>query len=237
MAKTPVIGIILDSECEGSFSRYPYYALRKSYFDSVVKAGGMPVALPYTNYGMLKKYYEVIDGLLVPGGGFDIPPEMYGDTEVHPTVTMKKDRTNFEAELTKMCIKENKPLLGICGGMQLINVVQGGSLIQDIPSQFGDKVPHYNKDKCSPIHDVVLKKETQLFAIVNKERIGVNTSHHQGIKKLGKDLVVNAVADDELIEGIEMKGHKFCLGVQWHPEYIVTDADYKIIEAFVNACK
>ncbi len=236
MTKAPVIGIILDSEDEGSFSKYPYYALRKCYFDSVVKAGGMPIGLPYTNKGMLKKYFEMIDGLLIPGGGFDIPPEMYGDKEIHPTVTMKPARTNFEAELTKMCMAADKPMLGICGGMQLINVVVGGTLHQDIPTHVAGALAHQVKDRRSVAHKVKVKAGTLLHKIVGDAEIGVNTSHHQCVKQPGR-CVINAYAEDGVIEGLEIPEYKFCLGVQWHPEHLVTDADFKVIEAFVKACR
>ncbi len=234
--KTPVIGIILDSEDEGSFSPYPYYALRKCYFNSVAQAGGLPIALPYVNKAMLKKYFDMIDGLLIPGGGFDIPPQMYGDSEIHHTVTMKPDRTNFEAEITKMCLDADKPILGVCGGMQLINVVTGGSLHQDIPTHIEGALNHKVKDRKTIAHKVKVKAGTLLHKIVGDAEIGTNTSHHQAIKQPGK-CVINAYADDGIVEGLEIPEHKFCLGVQWHPEHIVTDADFKIIKAFVDACR
>lgn len=234
--KQPIIGIILDLEQEGSFSRYPYYAMRKNYFDAVSKAGGLPIALPYSNAEDIKKYYHMIDGLVIPGGDFDIPPEMYGE-EAHPTVTnIRRERTDFEAGLAKLCLNDNKPILGICGGMQLINVVTGGSLIQDIPSQYETKQSHQVKDRNSPAHKAHIKENTKLFKITGVAEAGVNTAHHQAVKKVG-ECVVNATACDGLIEGIEHPTHKFCIGVQWHPEYLVTDADFKIIEEFVRACE
>jgi len=235
----PIIGITLDREETGSFSAYPHYALRVNYFDSVIKAGGLPIGIPYSNQGDLKKYYDMIDGLLIPGGGFDIPPALYGENEVHETVCLKECRTNFEYEITALCLKNNKPMLGICGGMQLINVCLGGSLIQDIPTHFESKinVPHYAKDRCAPAHNVKVEEKSRLFDIIKTRELGVNTSHHQGVKKLGNGLKITAVADDGMVEGIELPTHKFCLGVQWHPEYEVSPADFAIIEAFVAACR
>ncbi len=234
--KTPVIGITLDLEQHGSFSKFPYYALRKNYFDAVIKAGGLPLGLPYSNAEDAAKYYNMIDGLLIPGGDFDVPPEMFGE-EQHPAVTnIKRDRTSFEAELASSCLRDDKPLLGICGGMQLLNVITGGSLIQDIPSQVSDAGAHQAQDRTCEAHKAKITPDSALFRIINKTEIGVNTSHHQAVKKVGK-CVINAIADDGIIEGIELPGKKFCLGVQWHPEYEVSEADYKIIEAFVNSCK
>lgn len=235
--KTPIIGIILDLEQEGSFSKYPYYALRRNYFDSVIKAGGLPVAIPYSNIDDMKKYYQMIDGLLIPGGDFDIPPEMYGEKDIHHTVKFKPDRTQFEFGIAKLCMDDDKPMLGICGGMQLLNVLNGGSLIQDIPSHYESNIAHSVKDRCVEAHNVEIKEDSDLFKIVKVKKFGVNTAHHQGVKKVGNNMVVNAVADDKMIEGIEHKTQKFCLGVQWHPEYLVTEADFRIIEAFVKACR
>ncbi len=235
MKKIPIIGITLDSEDEGSFSAYPYYALRKCYFNSVAKAGGLPIAIPYLNKTMMNKYFEMVDGVIIPGGGFDIPPEMYGDKDVHPTVTMKPERTYFEAEFAKMCLKADKPLLGICGGMQLINVIAGGTLVQDIPSHVEGALPHKVKDRKNVAHKVKIKPGTLLHKIVGADEIGVNTSHHQAVKQVGK-CQINCQAEDGIIEGLEIPEHKFCLGVQWHPEHLVTEADFKIIEAFVKAC-
>jgi len=162
---------------------------------------------------------------------------MYGEKEVHPTVSVVRERTEFEYKLAKCFMEKDKPILGICGGMQLINVMTGGTLIQDIPSQFETETPHYDANKDIPIHDVEVMKDTKLYSIVGKNRIGVNTSHHQAVKAVGKEFIVNAIADDGLVEGIEHTKMKFCIGVQWHPEYVVTEADFKIIEAFVNACR
>ncbi len=237
MAKTPVIGVTLDFQQEGSFSRYPHYALRKSYFDVVIKSGGLPIAIPYSNPEDLERYFKMIDGLLIPGGSFDVPPDMYGETDIHESVQVIRERTEFEYKIAKRCLDENKPVLGICGGMQLLNVVLGGTLIQDIPTQFESKLSHYNINKGVPAHDVEVKKNTKLHGIVKKDRIGVNTAHHQAVKKLGEGLVANAVADDGLVEGFEHPKMKYCIGVQWHPEYVVSEADFKVIEAFVDACR
>ena len=234
--KTPVIGIILDSEDEGSFSPYPYYALRKCYFNSVAKAGGLPIAIPYLNKDMMKKYFDMVDGVIIPGGGFDIPPQLYGDKEIHHTVTMKPERTDFEAAITKLCLDGNKPILGVCGGMQLINVVAGGSLHQDIATHIEGALEHKVKDRKTVAHKVKVKPGTLLHKIVGDADIGVNTSHHQAVKQAGK-CVINAYAEDGIVEGLEIPEHKFCLGVQWHPEHLVTDADFKVIKAFVDACK
>ncbi len=237
MVQKPLIGLILDKENLGSFSKYPYYALRVNYFDTIIKAGALPIGIPYSNPEDAKKYYNLIDGLVIPGGGFDIPPEMYGEHDVHETVSLKRDRTEFEYEMAKKCLDNDKPMLGICGGMQLINVLTGGSLIQDIPSQFESKIAHRADDRTIEAHKVDIIKNTRLYDIVQQEKFGVNTAHHQGIKKLGNDLIVNALSDEDgLIEGIEHTDHKFCLGVQWHPEYEVTGADFKIIKAFIDSC-
>jgi putative glutamine amidotransferase len=230
----PIIGITLDSEKGGGYSEYPFYALRKGYFDAVEKHGGTPIGLPYSD---ADRFINMIDGLLIPGGSFDIPPEMYGEKIAHSTVTTKDIRTNFEFAITKLALKHNKPILGICGGEQLINVACGGSLIQDIPAEIKNALNHEVKNREAPAHEVSVVEGSLLHKITGKLSIGTNTSHHQAVKDVGENLIINAKTSDGVIEGIEHTKHKFCLGLQWHPEYLFCDADSKIFDAFIKSCR
>lgn len=236
MNHKPIIGITLDHEDAGGYSTSPWYAARENYFTSIAECGGVPIALPHEP-DSVNQYADMIDGLVLTGGAFDIPPSMYGDKTKHETVTTKEKRTIFEFSITKKMLKLKKPILGICGGEQLINVALGGSLIQHIPAEVKNCIKHEVKIRNKPAHKVKIEKGSLLHKITGKTEIGVNTSHHQAVKKTAPGVVANAFAPDGVIEGIEYKKHPFCLGVQWHPEYLVSDADRKIIQAFIKATK
>ena len=139
--KNPVIGITLDAENNQNYSMFPWYASRKNYSDSVVLAGGTPVFLPH-NLNMIEKFIEVIDGIIITGGDFDIDPEIYGEKVLSNKVSTKVDRTKFEFEITKKALNIGLPVLGICGGQQLLNVVLGGTLIQHIPDEIKGLINH-----------------------------------------------------------------------------------------------
>ena len=239
----PLIGIVPDYKegCPNGYSVRNYYALRANYVEMVNKAGGAAVILTY-DYDLIDSYLESIDGLMVVGGYFYIHPKRYGDEEIHPTVKLNDIRENFEYELGLRAIKTNLPLLGICNGMQLINVLHGGKVIQHIPDQenlMDHEQSHVEgfKDYASGYHDVEIEKDTKLFSIVGQEKIKTNSSHHQAAKNAGQGLAVAAHASDGVIEAVEKTNHPFCVGVQWHPEFETSDADRKIFEAFVEAAK
>ena len=137
MARRPVIGVTLDSEPAGGYAKLPWYALRENYCDVLADAGGLPIALPHEPE-LADRYLELIDGLVVTGGAFDVDPGLYGGAERHGTVKLKERRTRFEWAVTKGAVERDLPLLGICGGQQLLNVVLGGTLIQHIPDAVPD---------------------------------------------------------------------------------------------------
>lgn len=197
MAFRPVIGITLDIE-KG------YYRLRDEYVKAVVKAGGIPLLVPPQDSPSL---VNILDGLIIPGG--DDPDPSYFNEEPHPlTRIAPRKRSDFELSLIGSLIKKNKPILGICYGMQLINIFFGGSLYQDIKSQVRDTIDH--KDD----HPVLIK-DNPFF---NSEGFMINSSHHQAVKDIGKRLEILAIASDGIIEGFYLKGYIFLLGLQWHPE-------------------
>ena len=137
----PVIGVTLDSEEPGGYSRLPWYALRQNYCEAVARAGGLPILLPHEP-SQAEAYLERIDGLVVTGGAFDVDPALFGAATRHATVKLKTKRTAFEIEITKGALARNMPVLGICGGQQLLNVVLGGTLIQHIPDEVSDALAH-----------------------------------------------------------------------------------------------
>jgi putative glutamine amidotransferase len=235
-AGSPLIGITLDYETAGGYSKMPWYALRENYCGAVSQFGAIPLPLPH-EVAQAEAYLGLLDGLIVTGGAFDVSPELYGETTMHEKVTLKDRRTKFEFAMTKGAVERKMPVLGICGGEQLLNVVLGGTLIQHIPDSIANALEHEQKNpRDQPGHEVKIEKGTLLHRIVGEEKIAVNTAHHQAVGRPAAGVVVNATTSDGVIEGIEMKDHPFCLGVQWHPEYFVSPADRKILEAFVAAC-
>ncbi len=235
MAPAPLIGITVDSEEPGQYSNKPWYALRQNYCDAVTQAGGIAVLLPHDG-NAAEPYVGHLDGVVISGGNFDVDPATFGATTRHATVKTKKTRTGFEWALAEEALKRDKPVLGICGGQQLLNVVLGGTLIQHIPDEVAGALAHEQPNsRDEPGHTVEIKKRTLLHDIVSADEMAVNSAHHQAADKIGEGVVVNAVAPDGVIEGIEAPRYRFCLGVQWHPEYDIDAGDPKIFSAFVAA--
>ncbi len=242
MSKLPLIGLTLDHEAggapaEGHWTSRPYYALRENYCAAVSAAGGLPLALPH-DPAQAAAYAERLDGVIVTGGGFDLDPALYGDATRHPTVSLKQRRTAFEWALAEAMLAADKPVFGICGGEQLLAVLLGGSLIQHIPDEVPGALAHVQPNpRHEAGHAVTLAAGTRLRALAGAETLPVNSAHHQAVRRVGEGCVVAATAPDGVIEALEAPGRRFCLGVQWHPEYGVNPADAKLFTAFVEAAR
>jgi putative glutamine amidotransferase len=236
MPTRPIIGITLDSEEPGGYSVLPWYALRKNYCEAVATAGGLPMLLPH-ELELASAYLDAIAGLVVTGGAFDVDPALFGASSRHASVTLKARRTEFELSLVRGALDRDMPILGICGGQQLLNVALGGTLIQHIPDEVPAALAHEQPNpRTEAGHAVDLAPGTRLAAIAGDVRIAVNSSHHQAVKQVAPGCVVDAVAPDGVIEGIEIPGKRFCIGVQWHPEYSIGPADTALLRAFIEAC-
>ena len=237
MRRRPVIGVTMDSEPPGGYSHYPWYAIRQNYVESITAAGGLPMALGH-DAALASDYLDHIDALVVTGGAFDIDPALYGARERHTTITLKTARTTAEFALTEGALSRNLPVLGICGGQQLLAVILGGTLIQHIPDFVSDALAH---EQTNPRHEaghcVRITPGTMLHRIIGTTVMEVNSAHHQAVCDPGRFAVVNAVATDGVIEGIEDGRYQFCLGVQWHPEFAVDPHDRRIFEALIAACR
>ena len=234
--KKPIIGITLDSEQPGGYSKFPWYAIRKNYLHCIDKFNAIPFPLFHSKQ-KFKDIISLIDGIIITGGNFDIDPIHYGKQN-NLSRTMKDSRTDFEIKICKQSLKKNIPVLGICGGEQLINVCLGGTLIQDIKNL---KIKTLNHEQINPrnetSHSVVIDNKTKLFKIFNKSKIKVNSAHHQAVDKLGKNLIVSSKSSDGIIESIESTIHNWCIGVQWHPEFLITKSDEKLIKDFVKCSR
>ena len=231
--KKPIIGITLDDEKNGHYSKFPWYAIRKNYLHSIEKFGGIPFPLFHTLTG-IEDIFSLIDAVIISGGNFDINPSLYGKKNYHSR-SIKNLRTDFEIKICEMSLKQNIPILGICGGEQLLNVCCGGTLIQDIKEFNNNALEHEQTNlRNQTSHSVEINKKTKLFNIINQSEIQVNSAHHQAVNQLGKNLIVSGLARDGIIESIESTAHDWCIGVQWHPEFLITKADKLLISNFVK---
>ena len=206
------------------------HEIKVAYSDAVIRAGGLPIILACSSdRNVIEAYLERISGLIVSGGAFDVPPSSYGE-EVRPGMgPVKQTRTQFESLLIKEAIRRKIPVLGVCGGMQLLNVIQGGTLFQDILLEIKDAKNHEQIiDRRQPVHPVVVKKGTRLAHAVGEGQLMVNSTHHQSVNQLGQGLQTSAVSPDGVVEAIEGTGESYLLGIQWHPELLVDTVPIQI---------
>lgn len=237
MKKKPIIGVTTDYSTKQTYSKFPWYALRENYVSFLTKLGAEVIILP-CEIEAVNTYCNIIDGLLITGGDFDIDPMYYNESVRGEIRDIIDFRTSFELSMFNEYYKSQKPIFGICGGEQLINIALGGTLIQHIPDEIPDYILHNAPDAgYKTSHSVNLKKGSKLYELCAVDQIFVNSSHHQAIKKLGTGLDATAIATDGVIEAVEDISHFFCLGVQWHPEFSLTDHDIKITKSFIEACK
>lgn len=238
--KKPVIAITLDSVDNSDkyiYSAFPWYALRQNYAETVLKAGGVPLVIPY-QYDTIELVLSIIDGLIIPGGDEDIDPCYYGQNFTSNRTTTNPARDQFEMLITKKVLEKNIPFLGICRGMQLLNIICGGTLIQDIPDYMPNSPINHEQPPPKDIatHQVIITPATLLAHLAgNEQSYMVNSTHHQAVDTVGKGLKVSAIAPDGIIEAIESVNHKFVLGVEWHPEYLNSALDFNIFKGLIEA--
>jgi putative glutamine amidotransferase len=214
--RRPRIGITLDVEGEGR-----RYALPRTYADAVLAAGGLPLPLAYGDPSVAAAYLALLDGLVVTGGAFDLPPEHYGEQRRAGCGPAKPERTDFEWALCDAALVGRLPLLGVCGGMQLLNVVRGGSLWPDLGEDLGLRGHEQPAPKDAPHHDIAVVPGSLLGQLVGAEPLRVNSTHHQAVREMGAGVLASARAPDGVVEAIELPDLPFALGVQWHPEAMV----------------
>jgi putative glutamine amidotransferase len=207
-----------------------------TYVDALRRAGAVPVVIPPQPENAAT-VLGVIDGLVL-AGGYDCDPAQYGE-RAHPTVEpMDVRRQENDLSLAKLARDRGIPTLGICLGVQVMNVAAGGTLIQDIDSQHETEIEHVSDPEDRARHDVLIEAGTRLSEILGARELNVNSSHHQAIRDLGRGLRVTAHAPDGIIEGLEDPKHPFYVGVQWHPEDMSgEDSAGRIFGAFVDAAK
>ena len=214
MAGRPRIGVTLDVD-DGA----PRYAITQAYVEAVLAAGAIPVRLPPAER-VAAAYLAMLDGLVVTGGAFDVPPELYGEPRRESCGPTRPERTAFEKDLLEAALAARLPVLGVCGGMQLLNVVRGGTLHQDLAADAGIAGHEHPPPKDVPSHDVAVAPGTLLADLVGAGALRVNSTHHQAVRDPGQGVLVSARAPDGVVEGIELPDVPFAIGVQWHPEAV-----------------
>ncbi|RIX53865.1 gamma-glutamyl-gamma-aminobutyrate hydrolase family protein [Paenibacillus nanensis] len=234
--KRPTIGVLplYDGDKQS-------YWMLPGYMKGIEEAGGIPFMLPLTsNADVISEMAAMFDGFLFTGG-HDVNPELYGEEAADVCGDICSERDVMESVLFRRVVELDKPAFGICRGIQLFNVLLGGSLYQDLPTQFVSDIQVQHKQSppySEPSHSIYIEKGNPLYRIVEKETLKVNSYHHQGIKKLSERLIAVAKAEDGLIEAVTMRDKTFVFAVQWHPEfsYKSDPSNFQLFEAFVKFC-
>jgi putative glutamine amidotransferase len=245
LAQPPLIGITpsisVDTLAHGTFERY---VLNAAYANAIIASGGIPVALPYMETGV-EAVLDRLDGLVLSGGG-DVEPARFGASSIHPeTYGILPARDQFEHDLIHHALRRDMPVLGICRGIQVLNVALGGTLVQDIADQHESSTPVSHRQQADgiaanqPGHTVTIAAGSLLHVLVGQTSLPVNSFHHQAIDRLATGLEAIAVAHDGLIEAVVLPDHRFVLGVQWHPELMFAEHPVQLLwfEALVSAAK
>ena len=233
----PVIGIVANKD----MNRLNMAAsmVTCTYVSALEAAGGVPIVFPFTlNSGNLVSMLSSVDGVLFPGGG-DVDPQLYDEPENGQMEKVDRELDCFQMIMARLAIERQMPVLGICRGIQLINIVLGGTLVQDIPTQMAESALSHQGQGISRTteHEIDIVAGTRLHSFFGT-RIMVNSWHHQSIDELGKGLVVSAMASDGVIEAAEHRSLPVDL-VQWHPELMMQKSSdmLPLFNAFVEKCK
>ena len=240
----PVIGVTPDfnaGDRADMGGQEPTYFLRARYIRAIEDLGGIPLILPLVESpGARRRLLEGVDGLLLTGSGPDLSPRLYGERQRFMFPLVSERRANFELEVVHQARARDLPLLGICGGMQALNVACGGTLFQHIPAQVPQALNHRQKTKATQVcHSVTVTPNSLLKKIVDRSTLMVNSSHHQSVKTVAPSLMTSAIAPDGIVEAIESSVHRFLLAIQWHPEFLFErhTAHRRLFEALLRAAR
>jgi len=234
MPDRPWIGIPTGYDVEAG-----RYVQDRRYLDAIDRAGGVAVLIPVpAGREQVRDLAEAVDGILLPGSPTDVDPARYGEPPHKKLGRLFPERDETDFLLLEVAEGRSLPVLGICHGMQTLNVWRGGSLVQDIPSEIPGHVRHQNpgRPKNSLSHGIHIHADSLLAGIFG-DALEVNSYHHQAIRETGRDLRVVAVAPDGVVEAVEDVGRLFVVGVQWHPEvgWETSPAARTLFRAFVRA--
>lgn len=246
--RRPLIGVTTQTlqAIDGIPAELPIsWVMNQRYVHTLAGAGAAPVLIPLLadNEPALREVYDRLDGVLVPGG-VDIDPAIYHTPPHELLGRLDPDRDLVEVVITRWAIEDEKPFLGLCRGLQVLSVVLGGTLWQDITgerpdSEKHDYFPNFGFARDHLAHRVEVSGNSRLSAAIGRGSILVNSMHHQGIRDLGAGLVATAIAPDGLIEGAELQGRGFAVGVQWHPEMFTSGEPSvgRLFEDFIAAAR
>ena len=237
--KRPVIGITASHDTE-----HDKLFINSVYLRAIRNAGGIPMIFPMeVTEDDLRDLVTLTDGVLFTGGD-DIHPFLYGEETDAKCGNVSQPRDSMEMALVPLVMEFGKPIFGICRGIQILNTAMGGTLYQDIPSQFKSELSIAHRQPFAykvPSHTVDITPGTPLSRILGEEHasIAVNSMHHQAIKDVAPGLEVCGYAPDKMIEAVYAPDYPFLLGVQWHPEHLTTSQPdaAKLFAAFVDACR
>jgi putative glutamine amidotransferase len=209
---------------------------------AIERAGGLPVLIPSSlQQETLRAIYERLDAVLLPGGG-DVNPSQYKSQPNAPLVSVSDARDAMELSMASWALADDLPILGICRGIQLLNVAMGGSLVQDIPSAIESDLRHDiqgDEPRNTFLHEVQLEANSRLASILGDTQFRVNSLHHQALRDLAPNVKVVAKAPDGIVEAIEVPDKHFVMAVQWHPEDLLDDDSRmeNLFKAFVQAAQ
>ena len=243
--RRPTIGITTQSlqAIDGIPAALPAsVVMNQRYYEAVAAAGAAPVLIPLLDdIDALRATYEACAGIMIPGG-VDMDPGTYGEAPHERLGRVDPARDRVELQLTRWAIEDRKPLLGLCRGLQVINVAAGGTLYQDLDAQLDgairhDYFPTFGFDRDYVSHDVAVAPASRLRSLVDIDQLPVNSMHHQGVKRLGAGLVACARSADGLIEAVESPNGHWMVGVQWHPEVFEANDPHtrELFRGFVRA--
>lgn len=207
-----------------------------SYIQAVERAGGLPIIIPFSaDSAVLAAQIARLDGLVMIGGE-DFDPLLYGEEPVHGLGTVNNQRDAYDLALIREALKREIPLLGICRGLQGMNIIAGGTLHQDLPSTYPDsRILHRQKaERTCGSHTVILERDSRLYPILGTDSLAVNSFHHQAIKKLAPGYRAVAHSKDGIVEAIEKTGAPWVVGVQWHPEAMSQGGDEPMQRLFAE---
>ena len=226
--------------CQNEYSHNrKFNKINYTYIDAIKKSGGIPIILPIVNeVELLDRYLDILQGIILTGGE-DASPLLYGEEPIREVDTICFQRDNMEIEIIKRAYEKSIPIFGICRGIQMINIALGGTIYQDIYRQIPNSLGHIAGSSIEGgYHTIEIVKDSIMYEIFNKERIQVNSQHHQSVRDLGKNLKINSYSLDGIVEGIESTDDRFILGVQFHPEALIDQHDefLNIFRYFISYC-
>ena len=230
----PKIGLLAEVDNER------YSGVKGAYAAAVEAAGGLPLLLPFSeSESTLEAYAEALDGFVFTGGA-DLDPRYFGEAPKKTLGIVYPLRDQFELRFFKTALALKKPIFGICRGLQVINVALGGTLYQDLPTEYETSLSHKQAaPNTEPSHEIRILPDTPLSYLIGKATMMGNSFHHQAIKALGRGLFPTATAEDGIIEAVSLEGYPYLRAYQWHPERLCSfDADnLRLFEDFIAACR